>query len=198
MIRFPVFVIAVWSGFYVMSIELLSGRILAPNFGNSIYVWGGIIAVFMLALALGYLLGGSLSLHRPSLGKLGAILLMGAAATTPVVLVGDATLDWIFSRVRDPRYGSLLSSTALFFIPTAICGMVAPYSVRLLVHDHKRSGHLAGQLYFASTFGSAGGTIATAFYLVLYLDTDQIVWLLVGVSAMVAVCGMLWKTKRAE
>ena len=51
--RFFIFLIAGWSGFFVMAIELLSGRILAPNFGNSIYVWGGVITVFMLALALG-------------------------------------------------------------------------------------------------------------------------------------------------
>jgi hypothetical protein len=31
----------------VMAVELLSGRILAPNFGNSIYVWGGVITVFI-------------------------------------------------------------------------------------------------------------------------------------------------------
>ena len=55
-----VFALAGWSGFFVMAVELLSGRILAPTFGNSIYVWGAVITVFMLALAVGYLLGGRL------------------------------------------------------------------------------------------------------------------------------------------
>ncbi len=43
------------SGFIIMSVELLGGRILAPYFGSSIYVWGSIITVFMLSLSLGYL-----------------------------------------------------------------------------------------------------------------------------------------------
>src|SRR6266403_3213646 len=60
------YLIAGWSGYYVMAIELLSGRILAPNFGNSIYVWGGIITVFMVALSVGYLVGGQLSVFAPS------------------------------------------------------------------------------------------------------------------------------------
>ena len=36
-----------------MGVELLGGRLLAPYFGSSIYVWGAIITVFMLALSLG-------------------------------------------------------------------------------------------------------------------------------------------------
>ena len=72
--------IALWSGFFVMAIELLGGRLLAPNFGSSIYVWGAIISVFMLALSLGYLAGGRWSLHQPSMARLS--LLLGAAALT--------------------------------------------------------------------------------------------------------------------
>ena len=68
--RAAVFAIAGWSGFFVMALELLSGRILAPNFGNSIYVWGGVITVFMLALAVGYFIGGRLSVRDPTLRRL--------------------------------------------------------------------------------------------------------------------------------
>jgi hypothetical protein len=191
-----VFAIAAWSGFYVMSIELLSGRILAPNFGSSIYVWGGVIAVFMLALSLGYLLGGRLSIQVPTLAKLAAILLLAAVTTLPVAFVGDAALDWTFAQVRDPRYGSLLAATMLFFVPTVISGMVSPYAVRLLVHEQRFSGHRAGQLYFVSTFGSAAGTIATAFYLVLYLEINQIILMLGAISATLACATVAWRESR--
>ncbi len=190
--RLLVFAIAGWSGFFVMALELLSGRILAPNFGNSIYVWGGVITVFMLALAAGYFAGGHLSLRRPTLAKLACILLVVALTTLPVVLFGEALLDWIFDRVQDPRYGSLISATLLFFVPTAISGMVAPYAVRLLVPDHRVSGQIAGFLYFISTFGSAAGTILTSFYLVLYLEVDQIVWTLLTISAALGAGAFLW------
>ena len=43
-------VLAFGGGFVIMSLELLGGRVLAPYFGGSIYVWGSIITVFMLAL----------------------------------------------------------------------------------------------------------------------------------------------------
>ena len=185
--KFLIFLIAGWSGFFVMSLELLSGRILAPDFGSSIHVWGGIITVFMLSLAVGYLAGGNLSLREPSLRKLSLLLLAAAAATIPVVLLNEMVLEYISTLIPDPRYGSAVSSLVLFFLPTAICGMVSPYAVRLLVHDSKRSGKLTGVLFFVSTFGSAAGTILTSFYFVLLLDLHVILWMLIGISAVVAV-----------
>ena len=170
-----------------MAVELLSGRILAPDFGSSIYVWGGIITIFMLALSIGYLIGGRLSVQEPSLKKLSIILMVAAVSTTPVVLLSNAILDSIFSLIQDPRYGSLISATTLFFLPTMISGIISPYAVRLLVTESSRSGHFAGLLYFVSTFGSAAGTILTSFYLVLYFEINHIVWTMIGVSSLISI-----------
>jgi len=186
-----VFCIAGWSGFFVMGVELLSGRILAPSFGSGIYVWGGIITVFMLALSLGYLVGGRLSLWQPSLRTLALLLVAAAATTAPVALLADRALDYLFEIFEDPRYGSLVSATLLFFIPTAICGMVSPYAVRLLVSEYRSSGQVAGLLYFVSTLGSAAGTLLTSFYLVLYLDVTQILWGMTGISAALGALGVV-------
>jgi hypothetical protein len=180
------YLVAGWSGCFVMAIELLGGRLLAPFFGSSIYVWGAIITVFMLALSLGYLLGGRWSLVSPSLTRLAVILLVAAATALPVVLVADALLDWLSSRVSDPRLGSLLGSLLLFLVPTIVSGMVSPYAVRLLVQDRHRSGERAGRLYFVSTFGSALGTLLTSFYLVLHFEVNQILWCLLLISGLVA------------
>ena len=68
-INWTVLTLAFTSGFIIMSIELLGGRVLAPYFGSSIYVWGSIITVFMIALSFGYLIGGQLSLQAPRLSK---------------------------------------------------------------------------------------------------------------------------------
>lgn len=193
-----VYGLAGWSGFFVMSVELLSGRLLAPDFGNSIYVWGAIITVFMLALAVGYLVGGQLSMHAPSVGRLGALLLAAAAATLPVVAWGEPLLGWIFERVHDPRYGSLLAATLLFFLPTAISGTVSPYAIRLLVTQTESTGRAAGLLYFVSTFGSAAGTLLTSFHLVLLFEIQQIFIAMMGISTALGGVALLHDTaKRA-
>ncbi|PKN11827.1 MAG: glycosyl transferase [Deltaproteobacteria bacterium HGW-Deltaproteobacteria-4] len=175
-----------------MSVEILSGRILAPYFGGSIHVWGAIITIFMLALAIGYLIGGRLSVNQPSIQKLSFILLAAAVLTTPIVLLDPYALDAIFSVVQDPRYGSLASATTLFFLPTVITGIISPYAVRLLVNECRFSGRYAGLLYFVSTLGSATGALMTAFYLVLYLETNQIVWILISISMMLGLFSLLF------
>ena len=83
--RLATFLVAGWSGFFVMSVELLSSRILAPYYGSSIFVWGGILTVFMLFLSVGYLLGGVLSTQRPRLWKLACLLAAEALLTLPVI-----------------------------------------------------------------------------------------------------------------
>jgi hypothetical protein len=176
---------AAWSGFFVMGIELLGGRLLAPYFGSSIFVWGALIAVFMTCLAIGYLIGGQMSLRSPSLGALGMLLIAEALLALPIVFAGDPMLDWLSYTVSDPRYGSLLGAILLFGAPTLFSGMVSPYAVRLLIDDLAKSGRSAGRLYFASTLGSAGGTILTTFYLVLFLEINTIILGLIGISFFV-------------
>ena len=179
-----IYPLAFVGGFVIMSLELLGGRVLAPYFGSSIYVWGSIITIFMLSLSLGYLFGGQLSIRSPSLRRFGVIFLAGAAALYPLVYFSEPAMVWIFARVEDPRYGSLLASAMLFIVPTLILGMISPYSVRLLVESTERSGHIAGRLYFMSTLGSALGTLATSFYFVLWFEMNTILGVLT--AALVA------------
>jgi hypothetical protein len=186
------YLIAGWSGFFVMAVELLGGRILAPTFGSSIYVWGAIITVFMLALSIGYLLGGRWSTRDPSVRRLGAILGVAALSVAPMLLFGERLLDSVAAAIPDPRFGSLLAATVLFFVPTVFSGMVSPYAVRLLVHDRATSGRHAGQLYFVSTFGSAAGTLLTSFYLVLLMELDHILIAVMSVSLAIAVIAVIF------
>ena len=185
LLNLTVLVLAFTSGFIIMSIELLGGRILAPYFGSSIYVWGSIISVFMVALSLGYLIGGQLSLHGPSLSRYGFFFVTAAVTAVPIIVFGEVLMDWVFERIDDPRYGSLLAATILFFVPTSILGMIAPYSVRLLVTESHSSGKVAGRLYFVSTLGSALGTLSTSFYLVLLFEINQI---LISMAAVLIFC----------
>lgn len=173
---------AAWSGFFVMGVELLGGRLLAPYFGNSIFVWGALIAVFMTALAVGYLIGGQLSLRSPKITVLGLLLIAEALFALPVILFSDAVFDALSFAIQDPRYGSLLAAFLMFSAPTLFSGMVSSYAVRLLIDNVERSGQSAGRLYFASTLGSAGGTILTTFYLVLLFEINTIIIGLIAIS----------------
>lgn len=161
-----------------MTVELLGGRIMAPYFGGSIYVWGSIITIFMLALSFGYLMGGRWSIKSPNNLKYGSLFIISGLLLLPMILFGENIMQWIFERFVDPRYGSLLGASGLFLLPTLVMGMIAPYSVRLLVISAEQSGQTAGFLYFVSTIGSALGTIMTSFYLVLWFEINVILWVI--------------------
>ncbi|MBM4203612.1 MAG: glycosyl transferase [Gammaproteobacteria bacterium] len=179
------------SGFIVMSFELLGGRMLAPWFGSGTYVWGSVITIFMAALAIGYLLGGRLSLHSPSLSRYAALFILAALLLAPLVTYADRLLEWTFNLIEDERYGSLLAATFLFAPGTVLLGMISPYSVRLLVEDTHRSGAVAGVLYFVSTLGSALGTLLTSFYFVLWFEMNTIVIALAATLAVLALLGVI-------
>lgn len=187
-----IYLLAFTGGFVIMSLELVGGRVLAPYFGSSIYVWGSIITVFMLSLSLGYLIGGRWSIRNPSLMRFGGIFIVGALLMYPLVSFAEPVMQWIFKSISDPRYGSLAASTFLFMAPTIILGMISPYSVRLLVVSIERSGQVAGRLYFVSTLGSALGTLITSFYFVLHFEINTILLMLtlalLSMSALAIMC----------
>jgi hypothetical protein len=191
-VTYLIYLLAFTGGFVIMSLELLGGRVLAPYFGSSIYVWGSIITVFMLSLSLGYLIGGRWSIRNPSLMRFGGIFIVGALLMYPLVSFAEPVMQWIFKSISDPRYGSLAASTFLFMAPTIILGMISPYSVRLLVVSIERSGQVAGRLYFVSTLGSALGTLITSFYFVLHFEINTILLMLtlalLSMSALAIMC----------
>ncbi|MCP5330594.1 MAG: fused MFS/spermidine synthase [Pseudomonadales bacterium] len=174
------------NGFVIMTIELLGGRVLSPYFGTSVYVWGSIITIFMLSLSLGYLWGGRLSSRTPDPRVYASFFGLSALLSLPVIFFSEWTMTQVFLAIEDPRYGSLIAATALYFLPICLMGMVSPYSIRLLVSSEEHSGRMAGLLYFVSTLGSALGTLLTSFYFVLWFEIDTIMW---GAIGALLLCG---------
>ncbi|MBF0097340.1 MAG: fused MFS/spermidine synthase [Magnetococcales bacterium] len=191
-----IYLLTGWSGYYVMSMELLGGRVLSPYFGSGIYVWGAIITLFMLSLSIGYLAGGQFSTRQPTLRKLSMLLALAALASSPCTYMSVEILDWVFDRVSDPRYGALLASLLLYFVPITISGAISPYAIRLLVDQPGRSGSVAGKVFFVSTFGSTVGTLLTSFYLVLLFELDELFSGMMAISLLVATICFFVKEER--
>ena len=193
---FAILGISCWSGFLLMALELLSGRILAPTFGSSIYVWGAIITIFMLALSIGYLIGGRMSMSVPQIRVLCGLHFLSGLLLLPILAFEAPVLDSIFDYTQDPRLGALMASVILFSLPAMVCGTVAPYAVRLLVEDPMRAGFYAGLQYFFSTAFSAAGTLLTSFYFVLIFEVNQILLLLMGSTMVMAAAAFLISRRR--
>jgi len=148
---------------------------LAPDFGSDVYTWGSLISTFLVALSLGYLLGGWLSRHRPGPGVLSLIVGLSGALVLALYWIKQPVCDAIFNWDVGERLGPLLASLALFTLPAMVMGMVSPYCVRLHATGLESVGATSGSLYAVSTIGSTGGTLVTTFFLIPTIGVKSIV-----------------------
>ncbi|MBI4684349.1 MAG: fused MFS/spermidine synthase [Nitrospirae bacterium] len=171
MIYFIVFV----CGAVVMSFEILGSRVLAPNFGNSVFVWGSLISVFLTGLSAGYYLGGRIADIRPSSKKLGLIIIAPGVLLLTFPLYSGPVSDWIFMKDLGVRSSPLLASAILFLVPSVFLGIVSPYTAKLMICSLHTSGKTIGTLYALSTFGSIIGTLITSFYLITIAGVSSLI-----------------------
>jgi spermidine synthase len=191
-IRFNVFV----SGAIVMALELVGSRLLAPSFGDSIFVWGSLIGVVMTSLAIGYYTGGKLADRNPSYRTFSLIILSAGFLIILIPISSPLVLEAVFYSGLGERYGPVLASLLLLALPTSLLGMVSPYSIKMVTENLLRVGGISGSLYSISTGGSIFGTFFTVFVLIPQFGVRQITLSLGFVLILVALIGLTW-TERA-
>lgn len=197
--RFRFYWVVSVCGAVIMALEILSSRVLAPHFGNSVYVWGSIISVFLAALSIGYLWGGRLADQRPSMAALGRLIALAASFQALLLWVGPPLAAWLGDVTGATPSGTLLATTVLFGPASILLATVSPYAVRLAIHDLGTVGNTAGRLYALSTLGSLAGTLGCTFGLIPFLELRQIIGLLAlatAVTALFALAGT-FRTERA-
>ncbi len=163
-------------GAALMSFEIIATRFLAPSFGNSVYVWGGVISLFLGAMTIGYTLGGKISERYLASTSL-PIILIGAGA---FILLAPAIQESV-CRAFEPlgaRMGTLCASLILFSPAGLLIAMVSPIAVHACVSEMSKVGTTAGRIYAVSAMGSIVGTLATSFFLIPLLGVAGIAILL--------------------
>jgi spermidine synthase len=160
------------SGVASMGLEILAGRIVAPEFGSSIYTWGSIIGVFLAALSLGYHYGGKRAARRASVSRLSWILLGTAAYVALVVFANDLLLAAGSGFALPSRFASLPAVTLLFGPPTYLLGFISPYAAELSATEG--IGEASGRVYALGTIGSIVGVFGTTFGLIPVFEIETI------------------------
>ena len=163
------------SGAVLLGLELAASRVLAPAFGNSLYVWGALIGVVLTGLAVGYGAGGALADRVPSPRLLVAAVQLGALFVLAVPLVDERVLDWVERWDPGPRADPLVAALILFGPASVVLATVTPIAVRIASRRLDTVGRTAGRLFAVSTAGSIFGTFATAFWLVPALGVEQLI-----------------------
>lgn len=161
-------------GAALLGVEIAASRVLAPFFGNSLFVWGALIGVVLAGLSVGYWVGGATADRVPAPALLVSVLVAGGLLVLAVPLVDGPVLEAIVSWNPGPRLNPLLAAAALFAAPSVILAAVTPIAIRLLADSIDHAGRTAGRLFAVSTAGSIAGTFATAFWLIPEFGTNQL------------------------
>jgi spermidine synthase len=177
--------------------EIAAARLMAPYFGASTIVWANTIGVVLVALSVGYWLGGRLGDRRPDIRSL-CLVVAGAAALLAVVpFVAqpffDVSVEALDEISAGAFVGSLLAVLFLVAVPVLMLGTVSPWAIRLSVPDVEHAGRVAGRLYAISTFGSLLGTMLAALVLIPFLGTQRTFLVFAIVIALVAAAGLGWR-----
>ena len=181
------------TGASVMVIELLGTRLIAPFYGASLYVWSSLISVTMIALAIGYFVGG----HWADRAQRTGLSLIIALAALFTLLIPWATRPILL--LTDPlglRGGAFVSSLVLFFPSLTLFGMVCPFAIKLATSQLDDVGTSSGTIYAVSTLGSVVGTLLLGFFLFPWVGSRQILVSLGLLLFVLAVTVAVYEQKR--
>jgi spermidine synthase len=175
MVQFLLNVVVFVSGAVLMSLEIVGSRVLAPYFGNSIFVWGSLISVVLAALSVGYYWGGWLSAREPSYSRLLTLLLIPGVLIFALPFIYPTVNEWVAGVDFGNRLNPLIACSIYFLLPGVFLGTISPYVIRLAATQLSTVGSTAGTLYAVSTCGSIFGTLSTAFYLIPVMGVSNII-----------------------
>lgn len=178
-----------------MVVEVLGTRLVAPFYGAGLYVWSALILVTLVALALGYWIGGIWADKAPRLPVLLGII----AAAGCFILI----LPFIHKGIlltfggMGLEKGSLLSAIILFTPPMLLLGMVSPFSVKLLSSGEEHLGLTVGSIYGVSTIGGVFGVLLSSFVLIPLVGVRKVFVVISIALILLALVGWLLTRKKA-
>ncbi|MFH0863339.1 MAG: fused MFS/spermidine synthase [Candidatus Altiarchaeota archaeon] len=177
-------------GMAIMVIELLGARMISPFFGNSFYIWTGVIGVVLVSMTLGYWRGGILADRSKGLRSLSEKIFIAGVTTIilPLLVTFFGGLGFFFGM----QWGAVITSVFSLSIPCYFLAMVSPYCIRLSPKDHENIGAVSGRLYSISTLGSIFGVFMSGFILLPYFKVRVTLYIL-GVALVLLSVGLYLK-----
>src|SRR4051794_31106559 len=151
-LRLYLYFTAAVTGAAIMIVEILGAKMLSPYVGTSHFVWTAQIAVTLVALAVGYYVGGAFVDRSPKVSRLYWAILI-AAVYLALTVVCCEPIAYACLELKPFAFGSLIASLVLFFVPLALLAMVGPFFVRVLTSALANVGGNVGRLTAISTVG---------------------------------------------
>ena len=188
------YILVFTAGMTTMATEMSASRLLAPFFGNSLFIWANLIGLILIYLTAGYYLGGRLADRRPEPRLLCMLTMSAAAAIAVLPFIARPVMSLAIQGLEQVSAGAFIGSftvtVLLFALPVTILGMVPPFAIRLRMTGVETAGNVSGSLYALSTVGSIAGTFLPVLLLIPWIGTRDTMLLFAATLAAVSAAGL--------
>lgn len=164
---------SILTGFCMMALELMGGRVLQPVFGSSIDVWAAIISVFILSLSVGYVIGGRIADRARTSAALGWMIVIAGAFFCLIPAFAMPFMEALGENIQTAQWGVLLAALVLFLVPSLLLGAVSPLLVKLVFVSAERVGRTTGTLYAIGSIGNVLGILVSDYVLMKYFELNH-------------------------
>lgn len=156
--------VAFIEGAYILAIELLAAKMMAPVYGASLIIWAAVIGTTLISATSGYFIGGKLS-GKTSASRMVFYLLISCGilfAMMPILFYPGVLFSGQFGFIT----GALAFSMILLFPPLFCISMLSPILIQLIAQRVEISGKISGKIYGISTIGGIFMALLMGFYII--------------------------------
>src|SRR6516162_5714291 len=146
-VRLLPYLLAFFSSFCIMILELVASRLVARHVGASLTVWTSVIGIMLGGICLGNVLGGRLADRVEPRRAIGPLYALGAFLTLSCLWINVfiGLLPGLDSMAWNLR--TVVVVTLDFLIPATVLGMIGPVVAKLAVTRARRAGSAIGDVY---------------------------------------------------
>jgi len=181
MLRKSVFIVFFVSGFTGLVYEVVWLRLFGLIFGNTTIAISTVLSAYMLGLALGSKILGSIADRITNHLKVYAFLELGIGAFAGLIFLLQPLAGQIFSNIYFPLRDSVFIFRMIQFIiafvlmlpATFLMGGTFPVLTHIIVKDKLNIGSGIGKLYGVNTLGAVAGSFLTGFFLIRFFGVTQ-------------------------
>lgn len=177
-----------------MAFELGVSRLIAREFGSSLYTWTMVIGLVLAGITFGNYLGGRLADRSFSNTVIALVLSLSAltVALSPVWngLASAQRDEVLFLALLSWPTQIGLQVALLCLIPCFFIGMISPLLVRRSLESGRGAGASVGMIYAWGSLGGIFGTFLSGYWLIQWMGALPMI---LAVAFALALAGLLYK-----
>lgn len=179
----------------MMTIQIISGKMLAIYYGTALPVWVVTISLTMLCIAVGYYVGGRIA-NSTGLRFVSTGLILASLYLLMLAFFGNDLLDVTFS--ENFLVSLIISCAVIIIIPVVLFAMIGPVAAQLISKLGDSSGFSAGKTFLVSTMGGVAFIFLFGLYVIPYKGLEVALFSLSVVLSVSPVALLLWTFTRNQ